>query len=377
MVTIKEISSKKHIKTFIKFIETLYGDSLYFVPDMISSQVNDFLKDKNPAYEYCETKLFLAYRDKKIVGRIAAIYNTKANEKTGKNQMRFFHADYIDDSEVTDKLFNAVEEWAREKGCISVHGPLGFSDLDREGLLIEGYDRVGQFFVNYNYPYYKEHMERMGYVKDVDWIENLITLTPGKVDERMQKLARLSDSVEARMKLHTAKLTSRKAIRPYVKRIFELYNDTYRILYGTTALTDRQVEKYVDEFLPIIKPETTCILLNEHEEVVAFGVGAPSIAKAQQKNRGRLFPFGWYHVLRALNGKNDTLDMFLIAVRPELHGTGINAVIINKVLQYALKSGIKYAETGPELEHNYDVQSHWRYFDAIQHKRRRAFIKEL
>lgn len=378
MVTIQEITSRRDLKKFMLFPNKLYRDNPYYVPDMLDSQINDFIRDKNPGYEYCDTKCFLAYRDTQIVGRIAAIFSTRANEKVGKTQMRFSYADYIDDTEVVDALFGAVEGWARELGCSSIHGPLGFSDMDREGLLIEGFDRLSMFITNYNHPYYKAQMERMGYVKDTDWLEFRITLPEnGMEDERLQKLERLATAIEKRTKLHAAPLKSRKAIKPYVEDVFNLYNETYKILYGTVVLTPAQVDKYVKEFLPLIAARTTMILLNEQEKVVGFGVAGPSLSRAQQKCQGRLFPFGWFHVLRALNGKNDTLDLFLIAVHPDYQGKGVNAVILNRLLRNALEDGVRYAETGPELETNADVQSHWRYFDVEQHKRRRAFIKQL
>lgn len=376
MVTVKEITERKDIKKFIAFANDLYRDNPYYVPDMFDSQVKDFDREKNPAFEYCDAKCFLAYRDGKIVGRIAAIYNTHANKKYNKNQMRFSHADYIDDAEVVDALFAAVEGWAREKGCTAVHGPLGFSDMDREGLLIKGFDRLSQFFVYYNHPYYMEQMERMGYGKDVDWIEYRISL-PDLNDERLQRLDRLAEAVTRRMKLAPVELTSRNSIKPHIEDVFKLYNEAYLALYGMVALTPRQVEKYVGEFLPLVDERTTAILRNDKGEVVAFGVAAPSLSHAQQKCRGKLFPFGWYHILRALNGKNDTLDLFLIAVKPELQGTGINAVVMNRLLKFAIEDGRKFAETGPELEYNSHVQSQWRYFNTEQHKTRRCYIKEL
>lgn len=376
MVTVKEITERRDIKKFIAFANGLYRDNPYYVPDMFDSQVKDFDREKNPAFEYCDAKCFLAYRDGKIVGRIAAIYNTHANQKYNKNQMRFSHADYIDDAEVVDALFAAVEGWAKEKDCTAVHGPLGFSDMDREGLLIKGFDKLSQFFVYYNHPYYMEQMERMGYVKDVDWIEYRISL-PELNDERLQRLDRLAEAVTRRMKLVPVELTSRNSIKPHVEDVFKLYNEAYLALYGMVALTPRQVEKYVGEFLPLVDERTTAILRNDKGEVVAFGVAAPSLSRAQQKCQGRLFPFGWYHILHALNGKNDTLDLFLIAVKPELQGTGINAVVMNRLLKFAIEDGRKFAETGPELEYNSHVQSQWRYFNTEQHKTRRCYIKGL
>ncbi len=376
MVVIKEIHERRDIKKFIAFANKLYKHNPYYVPDMFSSQVADYDREKNPAFEYCDAKCFLAFRENKIVGRIAAIYNTRSNEKYAENQMRFSHADYIDDKEVVDALFSAVEAWGREKGCTSIHGPLGFSDMDKEGLLVEGFDKLSQFYVYYNYPYYMEHMERMGFVKDVDWVEYRISL-PALNDERLLKLDRLASAVERRMKLVPVPLTDRKSIKPHIEDVFKLYNEAYLALFGMVALTPLQVEKYVDEFLPIVDGRTTAMLRNDKGELVAFGVAAPSLSHAQQKSRGRLFPFGWFHMLRALKGKNDTLDLFLIAVRPDLQGTGINAVLINRLLKFAIEDGVKYAETGPELEENKNVQSQWRYFDTEQNKRRRCYIKQI
>lgn len=373
MIVIREIAARKDVKEFIRFANDLYKENPYYVPDMFSSQVDDFDRRRNPAYEYCDSKCFLAYKDGKIVGRIAAIYNTHANKKYNHRRMRFSHADYIDDDGVVDALFTAIECWAKEKNCTSVHGPLGFSDMDREGLLIQGFDKLGQFFTNYNHPYYVKQMERLGYKKEVDWIEYRISL-PDKRDERLERMAM---AAERKAKIHPAKLSSRGSLRLYIEGVFKLYNEAYLPLYGMVALTPKQIKRYVSKFLPLVNERTTAIMLNESNEVVAFGVTAPSLSGAQKKCTGRLFPLGWYHLLKALNGKNDTLDLFLIAVRPDLQKTGVNAAIMNRLLCFAIEDGYKYAETGPQLEHNGNVLSQWRYFEKTQHKSRRCYIKEL
>lgn len=359
------------------FANKLYQDNSCYVPDMLSSQIADFDQHKNPAFDYCQAKCFLAYRGRKIVGRIAAIYNTHACQKYGQQQLRFSHADYIDDDEVVDALFQAVEDWAHELGCNSVHGPLGFSDLDREGLLVEGFDHLSQFFVYYNHPYYSKHMERLGYGKDIDWIEHRITLPTTYPDQRLEKLDRLATAMQQRLHLRFAPLKNRKSIIPYVRGVFHLYNEAYVKLYGMVALTPAQIDKYVNEFLPLVNERTTAILLDEKDDVVAFGVVAPSISLAQRKSAGNMLPMGWFHLLRALKGKNDTLDLLLIAVHPHLQGKGVNAIILTQLLKFAVEDGFKYAETGPTLENNIDVLSHWRFFDVVQHKRRRAYIKQL
>lgn len=373
VVTIQEISEKRDIKKFIAFANDLYKDNPYYVPDMFDSQVADFNRQKNPAYEYCDTKCFLAYRDGDIVGRIAAIYNEHANQKYDRKEMRFSHADYIDDDEVVDALFAAVEQWAKEMSCELVQGPFGFTDMDREGLLTEGFDRVSQFFVYYNHPYYRTQMERMGYEKLVDWIEYRIKL-PNEPDERLE---RLSSMVLRRLKLHTAELKNKRVIKGYIKDVFELYNEAYSVLYGMVALTPAQIKKYVGEFLPVVTENTTCIVLDETDKVVAFGVSSPSMSIAQQKCRGHRWPFGWVCQAQALYGKNDTLDLLLIAVKPELQGKGVNSIIMNTLLKNAIKRGVRYAETGPELEMNDKVQSQWKTFETEQHKKRRAYVKYL
>jgi len=377
MVLIKEISSTKEIKDFMLFANKLYKDNPCYVPDMLKSQIADFDRANNPAFEYCQAKCFLAYREKKIVGRIAAIYNARACQKYRQNQLRFSHADYIDDNEVVDALFNAVETWARALGCDCIHGPLGFTDLDREGLLVEGFDCLSQFFVYYNHPYYSKHMERLGYEKDTDWIEHRIILPAEYPGQRLEKLDRLAAVARQRLKLRPAPLKNRKSIITYVEGVFNLYNKAYLKLYGTVALSSAQISKYVKEFLPLVNERSTAILLDETDQVVAFGVVAPSISLAQRKSGGKMFPLGWFHLLRALKGKNDTLDLLLIAVHPKLQGKGVNAVIITQLLKAAVEDGFKYAETGPNLEDNNNVLSQWRFFDTIQHKRRRAYIKRI
>ncbi|MDL2257665.1 GNAT family N-acetyltransferase [Eubacteriales bacterium OttesenSCG-928-K08] len=375
MVTITEAITKKDLKRFIKFANELYEGNPYYVPDMLDSQVNDFVRDKNPAYEYCDTKCFLAWRQEKIVGRIAAIHNRTANEKYQRNQMRFWHMDFIDDVEVVDALFGAVEAWAKELGCESVHGPLGFSDMDREGMLIEGFDQLSMFITYYNHPYYKEHMERMGYRKETDWLEFKIEV--GKDDKQgRERLDRLATAVERRSKLQIVPLKNKKEIRPHVEDVFELYNEVYN-LFGMIPLTPSQVERYVNEFLPLIDERTTTILKDQDGKVVAFGVVAPTISHAMQKCKGNMLPFGWYHMLKALKGKNDTLDMFLIAVHPDWQGKGVTTIMINRIVKFAMENGIRFAETGPELESNTNVHAQWRFFNYKQHKRRRCYIKEI
>jgi len=385
MIQIVEAKTKQELTKFFTFPNRLYRDNPYYVTDMIDSQVNDWLPGKNPAMEFCEGRCFLALTDEKIVpscgrangreivGRIAAILNRRANEKFGKRYMIFSHIDFIDDPEVSAALLGAVEAYAKEKGCTAVHGPMGFSDMDREGMLIEGFDQLGQFYTYYNFPYYVEHMERLGYAKEVDWVEYAVKV-PSAVPEN---LTRIAMRARERHNLHVVDLSDKKKVPQYIRDVFTLYNETYTVLFGMVPLTQAQIDKYVHEFLPLISNRSAAFVYNDKDELLAFGIGGPSLARANQKSKGRMLPFGWFHLLRALYGKNDRWDMFLIAVRPELKGAGLNFVVLEYLCQQAIKAGVAVAETGPQLEENVNVLASWRMFEKEQHKKRRCWVKEI
>ena len=374
MVSIIEVTTRAQLRQFVDYPNILYKDVPQFVPATFDDDMSDWNKKKNPAFAYCEARCWLAMRNGEIVGRIGAILSHKANEKWHTKRMRFTQVDFIDDQQVANALFTTVERWAREKGCDEVHGPLGFTDLDREGMLVEGFDRRSCFFTYYNHPYYIDHLTRLGYVKDVDWVENLIQVpTDEKIIQRWQ---RLSEFVAKRCNLHVFKPKTRLDYLGLIPWFFQLVNTCYAPLYGTVELGERQIRKYSAKFAPLINPNTTCFVMDEQNRLVAFGVGAPSLAAALQKNRGRLMPTGWMDVLKAFR-KNDTVDLLLIAVHPDYQKKGVNAVILSKAMKGCHKLGIKQAETGPMLELNDKVQSQWKDFQTEQHKRRRCFIKEL
>lgn len=372
MIRITEAKTKRELVQFMEFPLRLYRDSPCFVPDILASQVADMQRDKNPAFAYSDARAYLAWKDGKIVGRIAAILNERANEKAGKRYLRFTHLDFIDDDEVVDALFAAVEAWAKELGCAAVHGPLGFSDMDREGLLVEGFDQVSLFYTYYNHPYYMTQLERLGYAKEVDWVE-LRLAVPKTPDPKLEKLAAY---VKQRQRLHVVNLGD-KPIRQIITDVFRLWNDTYYKLFGVVAMTDKQVDKYAGEFLPLVDKRTTAFIYNERDEMVAFGVCCPSLEKAMRKIRGRTVPFGWIQLIRALKGKNEQLDMLLISVRPDLQGAAVNAILLDDLHKKAIKAGFKIAETGPMLELNDNILSQWKRYDTEQIKRRRCYVKEL
>lgn len=373
MVTVKQVATRKELRAFVDFPNKLYKGNPYFVPSTYADDLEDWDERKNPAFEDAEAAAFLAWRNGEIVGRIGAIYSRKANEKWKQNRARFTQVDFIDDPEVSSALFAAVEGYARQRGCEAVIGPLGFTDMDREGMLVEGFDRRSMFITYYNHPYYIDHLTRLGFVKEMDWVEYLIKV-PEQADD---KIPRLADLVQRKFKLNIAQCRTRGQIKRYVKGAFDLLNVAYKDLFGTTPLTDKQVLRYANKFLPLIDPRYVCFVLDQQDNMIGFSVAAPSLADAFRKCGGKLFPLGFIHVLRAMKGKNDTLDLFLIAVRPDYQGKGVNAILMNEILQSAMQHGVRCAETGPELELNEKVTSQWRFFDVEQHKRRRCFIKKL
>lgn len=374
MVIVKQVEGRAELRRFVDFPNVLYSGNPNFVPATYGDDLSDWNPAKNPAFSYCEAKCFLALRDGEIVGRIGAILSRRANEKWNTNRMRFTQVDFIDDPEVSGALFQAVEDFAREKGCDEVHGPLGFCDLDREGMLVEGFDQRGMFFTYYNAPYYNQHMERLGYHKDTDWVEYRVRIPQeGEAVQRIHNIAQWALSAH---KLHVPTVRTHIGVYPYIKQVFELVNICYAHLYGVVELDEAQIKKYVSKFLPLIKMDYVCFVMDEKERMVAFGVCAPSLDKVFQATRGRLLPTGIFRVLWAM-GHNDALDMFLIAVRPEYQGQGVNAIVVDKLLQSAIRNGIQYAETGPMLEWNEPIRAQWRLFDSEQHKRRRCYIKPL
>lgn len=373
MVTIKEVKTRKDLRIFAGFNEKMYRDVPQAIPDLISDEMANFMPKKNPAFEYAESRQFLAYKDGKCVGRIGAIISHKANEKWNRKRIRFTRVDFIDDFEVSSALFKVVEDWGRERGLTEIHGPMGFCDLDQEGMLIEGFEYKGIFITINNAPYYKEHMEKLGYGKSVDWIENRINV-PNEVPPVWEKLAERVLR-ENELRLFWAK--SRREIKKYIPQIFDVVNDTAKHLYGEVDLSDAQIKKYVKQFILMVNCKYATMVMDKNDKMIGFGLAVPSMADASKKSRGRLFPWGWARMLYAPYSKPDTLELYLVGVRDAYKNKGVPAVLITQEMKVAIADGIKYAETGPMLENNIKVQSMWRKFDKIQHRRRRCWIKEL
>ena len=376
LTTIKKVSTKRELKKFIRFNYELYKENPYSVPDLYDDMLNTFNKKKNAAFAFCEADYFLAYRDGRIVGRVAAIINHRANEKWGCKNVRFGWIDFIDDPEVSDLLIRTVEQWGRERGMTHIVGPLGFTDFDAEGMLIEGFDQLGTMATTYNYPYYPKHMDRMGFQKDADWVEYKIFI-PDAIPEKHQ---RISDLIQRKYNLKIKKYTSSKLIaKEYGQAIFELMNEAYSPLYGYSPLTQRQIDQYVRMYLPIVDLRMVTLITDADDQLVAVGISMPSLSEALQKSHGRLLPLGWYYLLKALFFKRRAkmLDLLLVAVKPEYQNKGVNALLFSDLIPVYQKLGFIFAESNPELELNGKVQAQWDYFKTEQHKRRRAFIKEI
>jgi len=372
-VTIKEVTNKSELKDFVEFNMKLYKGNPYHVPGLVSDDMMTLSREKNPAFEFCESIYFLAYRDNQIVGRIAGIINHRANETWNEQHARFGFVDFIDDEEVSSALFKAVEDWAIAKGMKGVQGPLGFTDLDHEGLLVWGFDRLGTMATMYSFPYYMNHIENLGYVKEQDWKEFLITI-PNGVPEKYQRIAKI---VEEKYGLKVKKFKKTKEIWPYARQIFELFNEAYKPLYGYSELSSKQIDYYVKMYIPMLRLELVTLILDGKDKVVGIGLTLPNLSKALQKAKGYLLPFGWIHLLKAMYGKNDVIDLYMIGVLPEYQNKGVNALIFNDIIPISNRIGYKFAETNPELETNHKVQSQWDMLEREHHKTRRAYIKHL
>lgn len=371
-VEIKRVTTRSDLKRFIRFNYEFYKDNKYSVPDLYDDMLHTFSPKRNAAFEFCEADYFLAYREGKIVGRVAAIINHRANEQWNKKTVRFGWIDFIDDQEVSRALIETVKQWGRERGMDTIEGPLGFTDMDAEGMLIEGFDQLSTMATIYNYPYYPVHMERLGLEKSADWVEMKIFVP----DEIPEKHKRISDIIARKYNLHIRKLTSKKEVREsgIGHQIFRLINDAYAPLFNFSRMTERQIDQYVNMYVPVLDLRMVSIVENEQNEIVAVGISMASLSEALQKAKGRLFPFGWYYLLKALLWKRPKmLDLLLVGVRPDYQNKGVNALLFTDLIPVYQQLGFEYAESNPELELNEKVQNQWQYFKTEQHKRRRCY----
>ena len=369
-ILIKKVSNKKDLRRFIRFNYELYKNNPYSVPDLYDDMVGTFSTEKNAAFEFCEADYFLAYKDDKLVGRVAAIINRRANETWNKKEVRFGWIDFVDDPEVSKALLDTVEVWGKERGMEAIVGPLGFTDMDAEGMLVEGFDQLSTMATIYNYPYYPQHMERLGFEKEADWVEYKLTV-PDKLPE---KFVRISEIILQKYNLKRSEIKEKN----YGQKIFDLINEAYAPLYGYSKMTQGQINQYIKTYLPLIDLRMVSLVEDEAGELVAVGISMPSLSKALQKAKGKMLPFGWFHLLKALFVKKpDVLDLLLVGVKPEYQSKGVNALLFYDLVPTYQKMGFKYGESNPELELNKKVQAQWSAFESVQHKRRRAFRKSI
>lgn len=375
MITVKTVApSKSELTRYVQFGIDLYKNNDYFVPPLVLDDVNTLNPKVNPAFDFCEAQSWMAYRDGKPAGRITAIINRAVNELKGEKTMRFGFVDFIDDAEVVDALFATAEEWGRNHGMNSIVGPMGFTDMDHEGMLIDGFNEMGTMATIYNYPYYPGHMERMGYEKEVDWVEYRIKV-PAEIPEKHRRIA---DIVERRFGLKVKKYTSRKKIKEeYGRAIFDLINEAYADLYGYSPLTPRQIDYYINMYLGIVRLEEVCLITDSDDRLVCVGIAMPSLSKALRRAGGKLLPLGWWHLFRAIRGNSDVVDLLLVAVKPEYQNKGVNALLFRDLITQFNKDGFREAESNLELEGNENVQKQWEYFERRLHRRRRCYKKQL
>lgn len=371
-IELREITALSDIKKFVRFPFSLYRNHPYWIPPLIKGEVNTLRSDVNPAFDHCEARYLLAIQDGEIVGRIAGIINHRFIEHWKQKYARFCWFDFVDDDSVSKALLKDTEAWAKSKGMVGLYGPMGFSTFEQQGMLTFGFDELPTISTAYNYPYYPGHMEKFGYGKYVDYVEYEVT----SPDEIPEKAVRLSEMIQRRHKLHTLEVNAKKELLPYGGQVFDVINQAYKPLFGFVPLTENQVDYFVKKYFSFILPEYTTAVLDQNDRVVGFQISLPSLSRAFQKAKGRLFPFGAFHIMRAMK-KADRVDILLVGVLPEYQNKGVNAVFMTDLTQTCLEKGIRFAESNAELEENEKVQNFWRYYDARQHKRRRIYLKEL
>jgi ribosomal protein S18 acetylase RimI-like enzyme len=374
-IQIRKVSNRKELKVFARFGNKLYKGNKYYVPSMPMDDMNTLDPEKNGAFEFSEAELYLAYKDGEVAGRVAAIINHKANEAWKVKQVRFGWIDFIDDLEVSAALLDAVAAFGKSRGMDQIVGPLGFTDFDPEGMLVEGFDRLSTMALIYNYPYYPEHMKKHGYVKETGWVEYRITLPEVMPENHI----RFSEIIKERYGLKVRKL-SRRQIRKedYGRKLFKLINETYCVLYGYSLLSDRQIDQYVDLYLSLVDTDMLTFVEDKNGDLIGAGISIPSLSEALQKCNGEIFPFGWWHLLKTMFLKRpDTVELLLVGVRPDYQNRGVNSLIVNDLINIYREMGFKYAETNACLETNVKIHAMWEPFEKEQHKRRWVFGKEL
>ncbi|MFH1295645.1 MAG: GNAT family N-acetyltransferase [Bacteroidota bacterium] len=368
---LKKVNTHRDLKQFIDFQFRLYKGNPYWCPPLRMDEIRTLCKGKNPAFAHCEAEYWIAYRDHKPAGRIAGLINHKANERWQENLVRFGWIDFVDDPEVSHALIGVVAEWGKAKGMTGIHGPLGFSDMDNEGMLIEGFDQLAIMTSIYNHSYYPVHLEQMGFIRAADWVQYEFDIL--QIPEKFEKTKSL---VEQRYNVRLVKTKKKKKLLPYARKMFRMLNVAYDELYGFVALTEEQMEAYTRQYFDFIRPEFISFVVDQNDDIVGFGISLPNLTYALQKSNGRLFPFGWYHLLRAIR-KNEIIDMYLLGVHPDYHGKGVAALFFYELHKAYIDYGIKKAISSPQLEDNSKALSIWKNFPGRMNVRRRVWVRHF
>ena len=372
-IEIKEVQNKKDLKKFIAFPDRLYKNNPYRVPPLHTFEISTLDKSKNPAFDFCDAKYWLAYKDGKIVGRIAGIINRKSNDIWNEKNVRFGWIDFIEDQAVAHALLNKVEEWGKTQGMTGIHGPLGFTDMDLEGMLVEGFEELSTQAEIYNYPYYPKYMEALGFQKDTDWLQMELDLNIKEVPDKIKRISKL---IQQKYGLQYKKFKSAKQIKPYAQQLFELINLSYQDLYGFVPLTQKQIAYYTDLYFGMVNPKYVGMVVDKDDKLIGFGLGFLSLSKAMQKAKGKMLPLGWFHLLKDMY-YNDTIDLLLHAVHPDFHGKGVPAIFYENMTQACIDNGVTKAITSHILEDNKPSLQMFKNFKHRQHMRRRIYAKEF
>ncbi|MCL1830292.1 MAG: N-acetyltransferase [Oscillospiraceae bacterium] len=373
MVEIQKVTTKRQKRIFVNFVLDMYKGNPNAVPKLYIDEMNIFNEKVNPAYEFCDVVQFLAYESDRCVGRIAGIYHRKSNEKWNENAVRFTRFDFIDDISVSTALLDAVEVWGRALGANRVIGPIGFTDFDQQGMQLEGFEYPCNYITLHNFEYYISHMNELGYDKEVDWVEYRLEI----LSEKQEMLYKLADRVQRRLNVRLMEFTRMSKLNKYLPKIMDLVNEAYKDLHGVVELTDRQISQYINQLKLVLNPEYVKLIFDSSDELIGFGFGMPSFNKALQKSNGHLFPFGWLRILLTSRKKGGVLDLYLVGVKDNYRTKGLPAILLAAMQKTAKKNNVLYAETGPELEDNKQVQSLWKYFNSTQHIKRRCWKKSL
>jgi GNAT superfamily N-acetyltransferase len=371
-IEIRQVQTKTDLKAFVDFPFQLFKGNLYWVPPIKSDEIKTLQNDINPVFEFCEAEYWIAYKDGKITGRIAGIINNHEVVRWNKRVARFGWFDFIDDPEVSGRLIETVINWAEEKGMTSLQGPMGFCNMDSEGMLMEGFDEMSSLSAIYNYPYYVSHMERLGFSKAADLVQYEISI-PKEIPDKVERLTKL---VLAKYGLHMLKPKSVAELRPYIEKMFLLYNNSFHDLYGFTALSEKQIEYYAKKYLRLIRPDLISLVIDNEDDVVGFGVCMPNLSRALQRTHGKLYPFGFLHLLKAIR-QNDQVQLYLIGVRPDYQGKGLLALIYQELQNTFVKNGFTVARTQPQLEDNLKAVSIWKNYENRIYIRRRVWSLDL